>query len=271
MRNPMDSWAKSDSIVKYAEIKKGQFIEAIPIDLEIGQVDLQLAQSLIMGGSEHRKFLRQIAVSVDILAPRFWWSEFDTYHIGVVTNSCSTMHKLKSYPITKEMFEIDENQTEDTYWNLVINHLEGLRQKYIETKDYKWFRLLKESLPEGFLQKRTVLLNYENVFSMIHQRKNHRLKEWFGIFIDWAKDLPHADELLFFKRKLDKKQITFELDIKDMEIGKCDKCPFLMRNAEAFLYNPKKGKCLLSGKIIEDCTILHNTVFNPCPIKNIEG
>lgn len=202
MRNPMDSWDKSDS--SYCEFEgecSDLCLANCPLNISecycICENDMKLARSLVKGGSEHRKFMRQIMVSVDITAPRYWWSEFDTYYVGVTKNSCSTMHKLKSYPITLDMFAIDDNATEDAYLNIMIAHLEGLRQKYNETKDMKWFRLLKQELPESFLQKRTITLNYENLFSMVHQRDHHRLTEWSVDFINWVKSLPYTEELIF--------------------------------------------------------------------------
>ena len=206
----MDSWDKSDSFYgceNSSEHKIGK-CENCFYDIEcnnlyrifnIGLNDLELAQRLIKAGNEHAKFLRQIFVSVDISAPRYWWSEFDTYKIGTTANSCSTMHKISAYPITKEMFEIDTNMTEDTYWNIVIDHLESLRQKYNETNDIKWFRYLKQELPESFIQKRTVTLNYAVIRNMYLQRKNHRLKEWSINFINWIKSLPYAKELIMFE------------------------------------------------------------------------
>ncbi len=186
-RNPMDSWDKSDT----------------DIDKNIlGENDLKLAQKLISGGTEHRKFLRQIFVSVDITAPRYWWSEMDTYKIGTTANSCSTMHKLKDYPITLNMFEVDAHffgTVDMDYWNNTIDYLEGLRQTYNKTKDYTIFRLLKQALPESFLQKRTVTLNYEVVRTMYQQRKHHKLKEWSINFVEWVNTLPYAKELITYE------------------------------------------------------------------------
>jgi len=185
MRNPLDSWAKSDSEI----LPDGNY--------SIGEADLNLAQRLIKGGSEHRKFMRQIFVSVDITAPIYWWSEFDTYKVGTAANSRSTMHTLSKYPISEDMFERDEDNEFEDYWNFIIPSLESLRLKYKETNDYAYFRLLKQRLPSSFLQMRTVTLNYENLLSMIGQREHHRLREWNTDFIAWTKTLPYADELLY--------------------------------------------------------------------------
>ena len=203
MRNPKDSWDRSDS--------------SFDGELIIGPNDMKLMKALISGGSEHRKFLRQIFISVDITAPFYWWKEFDTYKVGTVANSCSTMHKLDAYPITLDNFETDDyhpdlklnghaidNITIEPYINSFIHFCELLRQKYLETKDKRYWKELVRWLPNGWLQKRTITMNYENVFSMIHQRSNHKQNEWSGKddpdltnFIAWAHTLPYADELLF--------------------------------------------------------------------------
>lgn len=198
MRNPMNSWEKSDSKYEYVDM-----------GFHIGKNDLELAQKLIKAGEPHRKFLRQIFVSVDITAPLYWWKEFDTYKVGTVANSTSTMHKLASTPITKDCFEMDDysdvrfEEDDDTYgilneqWDRIIYNCELLRQKYNETKDKCYWKELIRLLPESWLQKRTVTMNYENVMNMIHHRKNHKLTEWSKSFIDWAKSLPYAGEMLF--------------------------------------------------------------------------
>ena len=192
MRNPKESWKKSDSIIFQGAI-------------QLGENDKKLAHALISGGTEHRKFLRQIFVSVDITAPIYWWKEFDTYKIGTTANSTSTMHKLTSKPIVLESFEIDDYSKDETVENVIIPFLENLRKKYIETHDKKYWKELVRWLPEGWLQTRTVTMNYENIYSIIRQRKDHKLNEWSGKdnpnlchFILWAKDLPCAEELLFY-------------------------------------------------------------------------
>lgn len=211
MRNPKNSWAKSDS--KYDE--KGRYI--------VGPADLNLMQTLIQSGSEHRKFMRQIFVSVDITAPMYWWSEFDTYKIGTVANSTSKMHKLASTPITFECFETDDfhdveieiygkDSNAKSRWDALINVLEALRVKYNETKEKKYWKELIRLLPESWLQKRTVTMNYENLLGMCSngQRRHHKLNEWSGEdnsdlanFISWAGTLPYATDLLFQKTRLE--------------------------------------------------------------------
>ena len=177
----------------------------------IGPKDMNLAKRLIAGGTEHRKFLRQIMVSVDITAPLFWWKEFDTYKVGTTANSTSTMHKLASTPITLECFEtddyddsipflricnIDEDAPIGTFVDDLIADLEDLRQKYLETKDKRYWKELIRWLPNGWLQTRTVTMNYENLRSMAHQRMGHKLSEWRS-FLEWANTLPYAKELIF--------------------------------------------------------------------------
>ena len=181
----------------------------------IGPRDLKLAQQLISGGSEHRKFLRQIFVSVDITAPLYWWKEFDTYKVGTTANSTSTMHKITSKPITLDCFEIDDYNGMNLSlndgpgsidWDVkdFIIFLENLRLKYLETKDYRYWKELIRWLPESWLQTRTVTMNYENILSMLHQRRFHKLDEWSGdeenyefeSFVKFARKLPYANLLL---------------------------------------------------------------------------
>lgn len=206
MRNPLESWDKSDS---HYSSNQG-FV--------IGEADMNLAKRLIKGGSEHRKFLRYIHVQVDITAPLYWWKEYDTYKIGTVANSTSTMHKLATTPITINCFEtndyisdliieegLETGQTftffkdEPISWsvNSIIRFCERLRLKYLETKDVRYWKELIRWLPESWLQTRTIDLNYENIYSMVRQRKGHKLTEWSIDFMEWAKTLPYAEELLF--------------------------------------------------------------------------
>lgn len=197
LRNPLESWAKSDSDFT---------------NLKIGPVDLDLAQRMIKAGASDRKFLRQILVCVDITAPLYWYKEFDTYKIGTTANSTSTMHKLSSTPITENCFEMGdfaedlilyENEpcNPDTdmkyFWEMFINDLECLRLRYNETKDQRYWKELVRLLPNGWLQTRTVTLNYEILRNMYTQRRHHRLVEWHT-FCDWVKTLPYAEELILY-------------------------------------------------------------------------
>lgn len=204
MRNPKESWKLSDS--KYRDT--GQDVEKILKGdyYNIGSKDLQLMQMLIKAGSEHRKFMRQIFVSVDIIAPFYWWKEFDTYKVGTVANSTSTMHKLASTPITMNCFEMDDYAELDNdfcadMWISLVVWLECLRQKYNETKDKRYWKELVRLLPESWLQKRTVTMNYENILNMYQHRKNHKLNEWSGKddptkpnFCSWILELPYAKQ-----------------------------------------------------------------------------
>ena len=199
MRNPKESWNKSDSGIK------NDTGFAFNNEFVIGPNDLQLAQTLIRAGSEHRKFMRQIFVSVDITAPLYWWKEFDTYKVATVSNSCSTMHKLADTPITLDCFEMGDftplidNFKIDLSWQTIVTYLEQLRQKYNETKDKRYWKELIRLLPESWLQKRTVTMNYENLLGICSkgQRRFHKLTEWSVDFIQWARNLPYAQDLLF--------------------------------------------------------------------------
>lgn len=192
MRNPLESWEKSDSYkCKYCNDKCVEYLKKNCADFFIGAEDLKLMKNLIKAGSDHRKFMRQIMVSVDITAPLYWWKEFDTYKVGTVANSESTMHKLASTPITIECFECSE-----LVWKDMVNMLEGWRQDYLESKDKKYWKKLIVNLPESWLQTRTVTMNYENILSMVHSRKSHKLTEWSLDFVAWIKSLPYAEELI---------------------------------------------------------------------------
>lgn len=217
MRNPMNSWDKSDSCKCETDddcihIQRGTESALECNDRKykfcIGKNDMKLVQKLIRAGSEHRKFMRQIFISVDITASLYWWKEFDTFKIGTVANSTSTMHKLTSQPITMNCFEMDDYHTSvydiSTYWSRLIETLEKLRCVYVKTNDKSVWKKLIRLLPESWLQTRTITMSYENVFNMVHQRKNHKLNEWSGIdnpelpnFIAWARTLPYAQELIF--------------------------------------------------------------------------
>ena len=200
MRNPLNSWAKSDSNIYWRYGEQPYY--------HIGENDMNLAKRLIAGGTEHRKFLRQIMVSVDITAPLYWWKEFDTYKVGTTANSTSTMHKLASTPITLDCFETDDlsdmglelpmkgiTPNLQEWTNAVVDGCEALRQKYLETKDKRYWKELIRWLPNGWLQTRTITMNYENLRSMYHQREHHKLTEWHS-FCDWVKTLPYAQEFI---------------------------------------------------------------------------
>lgn len=169
-------------------------------DYIIGPNDMDLCQRLISAGPEHRKFLRQISVAVTITAPLYWWKEYDTYKVGAVANSSSTMHKLASTPITLECFETDDFNSEIEDPAAIIDQCEYYRQKYLETKDKRYWKALVRWLPNGWLQTRTLSLNYENLRSMYFQRKSHKLTEWHQ-FCDWILTLPYAKELITYTKE----------------------------------------------------------------------
>ena len=204
MRNPLESWKKSDS----------QWVTVNGVKIyNVGDNDIDLATRLIKAGEPHRKFMRQIFISVDITAPLYWWKEFDTYKVGTVANSTSTMHKLASTPITVRCFEMDDFDELDklplielenvrctmrTYWEwALIPMLEKLRQKYNETKDKRYWKELIRLLPESWLQTRTVTMNYENVLNMVKYREGHKLTEWSKSFMEWARQLPFSEVFIF--------------------------------------------------------------------------
>lgn len=187
-RNPMNSWAKSDSYFD----DEGNYI--------IGEADLKLGHNLCLSGSDHRKFIRQIFVSVDITAPLYWWKEFDTYKIGTVANSTSTMHKIHSKEFSVDDFSHDHMTPEtEKQLQLVVDYLESLRIKYIETKDKKYWYDMIQFLPSSYNQMRTVTMNYENITNMYFARRNHKLDEWHT-YCDWIKSLPYADDFITFER-----------------------------------------------------------------------
>ena len=206
MRNPMNSWDKSDSY-DYGDDFDGGYSEYGLGGFSVGTDDLSLMKRLYKAGTEHRKYLRQIFVSMDITAPLYWWKEFDTYKIGTVANSCSTMHKIAS----KE-FELDDFSHEHlietepgvipgygiiAYQTLVdvILTLNKYRDDYLKTKDKKYWWQLIQLLPSSYNQKRTITINYENVGTIIKQRTGHKLDEWNN-FVDILKSLPYIEEIM---------------------------------------------------------------------------
>ncbi len=183
-RNPLNSWDRSDSYVD----NKGNFI--------LGANDRSLALRLCNAGSDHRKFIRQILVSVDITAPLYWWKEFDTYKVGTVANSTSTMHKIHANPLTLADFSIDRMTGESlTRFESYVNYLEEVRSRFVATGDRMWWNDLIQLLPSSYNQMRTVTMNYENLRNMYASRKNHKLQEWHTL-CDWIVSLPYADVMI---------------------------------------------------------------------------
>lgn len=201
MRNPMNSWEKSDSERKYEswhDMSNGYFV--------IGPNDLDLMNRLRNAGTDHRKFMRMITVYLDITAPLYWWKEFDTYKVGTVANSCSTMHKIHEKELTLEDFSCEHLMTETVGLNdftegtcsydilkAIIDLLNYYRRCYIEDGRSKddWWQLI-QLLPSSYNQKRTVMLNYEVLANMYKSRRNHKLDEWHT-FCEWIESLPYSE------------------------------------------------------------------------------
>ena len=201
LRNPMNSWNKSDS-----------YIDALTNKYIVGENDLKLAQRMIGAGTDESKFMRQIFVSMDITAPLYWWKEADTYKIATVSNSCSTMHKITSSEITEENYSFDPEPdkpltdlpTNDyvrilDIKNRAVADVEWLRKKYNETKDKRYWRLLIQINPDGWLQKRTWTGNYQNLRNMYFARKNHKLIEWKQ-FCQIIEQLSYSKELICYEK-----------------------------------------------------------------------
>ena len=188
-RNPLNSWARMDSY--YDE--KGHFV--------LGENDLSLAHRLAVAGSDHRKFLRQIIVSMDITAPLYWWKEFDTYKVGTVANSCSTMHKIHAKEFTKDDFSHDQ-MTESARRQLdaLVAYLEEERVLYNETKDKAHWHNIIQLLPTSYNQMRTVTMNYEVFINMYYARRHHKLAEWHTLCAA-IESLPYASELILVKQE----------------------------------------------------------------------
>ena len=186
-RNPLNSWAKSDSY--YDE--RGSYV--------LGANDLSLATRLCSAGSDHRKFIRQIMVSMDITAPLYWWKEFDTYKVGTVANSTSTMHKIHAKSFERADFSCDRMSEEAlACLDSVIALLEKQRVKFVETKELSYWHDMIQLLPSSYNQMRTVTLNYENLIGIYYARRTHKLAEWHTL-CDWIMSLPYAEDLIAVK------------------------------------------------------------------------
>lgn len=203
MRNPMNSWDKSDTSFEYAYGAMHSF--------KLGENDLKLMKNLSFAGNDHGKFLRMINVTMDVTAPLYWWKEFDTYKVGTVANSCSTMHKIhaKEFEINdfshehliSEPLIADEkgnveqfNLQSELIFDVVIAVLNTARDMFLKTNDKKYWWQMIQLLPSSYNQKRTVQLNYQVLKTMYHARKNHKLDEWHD-FCDWCESLPYFKEI----------------------------------------------------------------------------
>ena len=188
-RNPMNSWDRADSY--YDE--EGNY--------QLGSNDMNLARRLRLAGSDHRKFIRQIFVSVDITAPLYWWKEYDTYKVATVANSTSTMHKIHSKEFSIEDFSHD-HLTEEGLESLkrTVEDLERIRLRFLEKKNKEdWYTII-QLLPSSYQQMRTCTMNYESLINMYFSRKNHKLEEWHT-FCDWIQTLPYAKELILAEKE----------------------------------------------------------------------
>lgn len=207
MRNPMNSWEKSDSacfsyidVTTSVDIARGDYPKYTKPRMFLGNNDFDLMTRLRSAGTDHRKFMRMITVYVDITAPLYWYKEFDTYKVGTVANSCSTMHKIHAKEFTLEdfshehLFDFCPNSDTDsmTVLRYTIGWLNCCREKYLKTKDKEdWWQMI-QLLPSSYNQRRTVMLNYEVLTNMYHARKNHKLDEWVE-FCEWIKTLPYSE------------------------------------------------------------------------------
>lgn len=186
-RNPMNSWGRMDSHTE----PDGTFV--------FGQNDLDLAMRLAKAGSDHRKYLRMVFVSVDVTAPLYWWKEYDTYKVATVANSTSTMHKIHSKPFSMDDFSCD-HMTDRTkkFMETIVEELESIRLRFKETKSKAdWYDMI-QLLPSSYNQMRTCTFNYETLINIYRARKNHKLAEWHT-FCDWIETLPYAEQLITFE------------------------------------------------------------------------
>ena len=186
-RNPLNSWGRMDSHTE----PNGSFV--------FGPNDLDLAMRLAKAGSDHRKYLRMIFVSVDVTAPLYWWKEYDTYKVATVANSTSTMHKIHSKPFSMDDFSCD-HMTDGTkkFMETVVAELENIRLRFKETKSKEdWYDMI-QLLPSSYNQMRTCTFNYETLINIYRARKNHKLAEWHT-FCDWIETLPYAEQLITFE------------------------------------------------------------------------
>ena len=206
MRYPMNSWDKSDSgycgeihcsdCPHEAEAKQpGSYCIGRLTNFVVGKQDLQLMKKLIRGGTDHSKFMRMINVVVDITAPRYWWTEFDTYKVGTVRNSCSTMHKIHAKEFTLDDFSCEHLTTDSMLtFGTLISELNHNREDFLETKDKDYWWQMIQLLPQSYNQRATVQLNYAVLRSIYHSdRKHHKLDEWRIGFMEWIESLPYSE------------------------------------------------------------------------------
>ena len=195
MRNPMNSWEKSDS--NFFDDSEGHVCNICQGHgsmslIEIGPNDYALMKNLRNAGTDHRKFMRMITVYLDITAPLYWWKEFDTYKVGSVANSCSTMHKIHAKEFTLEDFSCEKLYDPLGDLRPIVDRLNVYRERYLKTKDKNdWWQMI-QLLPTSYNQKRTVMLNYEVLANIYKSRRNHKLDEWHTL-CDWIEELPYSE------------------------------------------------------------------------------
>ena len=195
MRNPLESWDKSDSDWNFDCIEDPDnfYTYKTKDEYEVGPNDLGLMKRLCKAGTDHRKFMRMIVVYCDILAPLYWWKEFDTYKIATVANSCSTMHTIHKHEFTIDDFSYEHLMDESiALLKDIVKDLNECRKWYLDTKDKKYWWQMIQLLPTSYNQKRTVMLNYEVLANMYKSRKDHKLDEWHE-FCDWIRELPYSE------------------------------------------------------------------------------
>jgi len=185
MRNPMNSWSGSDSMYRAS---KNAFI----LEFVVGGQDLDLMKQLVKAGSDHSKFMRMINVTVDVTAPMYWWKEADTYKVGTVRNSCSTMHKVHAKEFELDDFSHDHLPENNTVLDYIICALNVYRKNYLETKDKSWWWQIIQILPSSYNQRATLQLNYAVLRNIYHSRKNHKLDCWHE-FCHWIESLPYSE------------------------------------------------------------------------------
>lgn len=191
MRNPMNSWEKSDSYKTH--IEDNETMETADFEFFMGEADFGLMKRLAKGGAVHAKYRRMIPVFVTINAPLYWWKEFDTYKVGTVANSCSTMHKIHVKEFTVDDFSHDHlGEFERGVLQYIIDALNWVRNRFLETENKDFWWQMIQLLPSSYNQKRTIMLNYEVLVNIYHSRNNHKLDEW-NVFCDWIRGLPYSE------------------------------------------------------------------------------
>lgn len=201
MRNPMNSWAKSDSEWKWVEDESPINPDDPGMEFVICDADLALMRKLAHAGSDHRKYLRQLPVIMDVTAPLYWWKETDQYKVGTVTNSCSTMHTIHKKPFSVDDFSMEDVAEMGMICSPVaavagvIDMLNEAREKFLETDDIRYWRIMIQTLPSSYNQKRTLSCNYEVLWNMVKARKNHKLIEWRMFCIDILAKVPYFKEI----------------------------------------------------------------------------